>query len=62
MDEERRQREYVRDEAIASARLEGEEVGSETSADLEAYVRGELTLDEVEARTLARYSGRTGRD
>lgn len=53
---EARRRERARDEAVASTRLEGLEVGSQTREDLDSYARGEMSLDEMEKRVLARYS------
>lgn len=50
------QRKRARDEAIASARLEGEQISPQAQEDLDAYVRGEITLEEVRSRTLKRYS------
>ena len=45
-------------EATASVALEGFTVSPEQDADMAAYVRGEMTLDEVLARTQARYGRR----
>lgn len=53
-------RKRARDEAIASARLEGEELSVQVQEDLDSYVRGEVTLEEIEKRTLARYSSGNG--
>lgn len=40
--------------AIASVRAEGLEPGPETEADLAAFVRGEIDVDEVVSRALLR--------
>ncbi len=45
--------------SLGSVRAEGLEPDEATLADGAAYVRGELTLDEAEARVMARY--RAGR-
>lgn len=42
--------------AVAQQRLEGLAVSPATIADMECAVRGEITPDEVIARTLSRYS------
>ena len=41
-----RRRRAVR-QAIASARLEGREVGAETQSDMNLYAEGEITEDEI---------------
>lgn len=52
------QRERDVREATASVALEGFTVSPEQNADMAAYVRGEMTLDDVLARTNARYGRR----
>lgn len=47
IEQERAERQRVREEAEASLRLEGMSVDSETAALFERYVQGELTLAQV---------------
>lgn len=44
-------------EATVSVALEGLSFSAEQDADFEAYIRGELSLEEVTTRTLARHVG-----
>ena len=54
----RNERERHVREATASVALEGFTVSPEQNADMAAYVRAEMTLDDVLARTNARYGRR----
>jgi hypothetical protein len=53
--DERARRAAASEEAIASARLEGLEISAEVLADGQAYIDGEITVDELVARTRAQY-------
>ncbi len=51
----RKQRERNVREATASVALEGFTVSADHDADSAAYIRGEITVDEVTKRALARH-------
>jgi hypothetical protein len=56
--EERENRHFTVQNAIATNRLEGLSVDPETVVELDAWANGEMTLDEAKARCLARISQR----
>jgi hypothetical protein len=62
-DEEHHKRLYAAGSAVGSVEAEGLTVDSETLADLAAWVRGEVTIDELVRQTLddveAKYGPRT---
>lgn len=53
-DSDRERRLQAVQDALASAAREGQRVSPEAAADLEAYVRGEITTDEIRQRAMAR--------
>ena len=55
----RMQRERNVHEATTSVMLEGFTFSPEQDADFAAYIRGEITIEEVGARTRARHGRRT---
>lgn len=56
MDEEERLRREAYERVRASFRLEGQQLRPDEERELEAYFRGEVTLDELTARAIARFS------
>jgi hypothetical protein len=58
--EEQQKRHRAVREAIASARLEGREVGLETQNDMRQYAEGEITEEEMLARFQKRVKTSTG--
>lgn len=48
-------RRFVTESALASQRLAGLEVDDESRADLDAFVAGVMSLEEVRSRALARF-------
>lgn len=56
MDEEERQRREAYERVRASFRLEGQQLRPDEERELEAYFRGEVTLEDLTARAIARFS------
>lgn len=54
--EEEAKRRYIAEQAAHSNRLEGQESSPEFKADQELWVTGEISLEELQKRTFARYN------
>lgn len=56
MDDQERQRRDAYERVRASFRLEGQQLRPDEERELEAYFRGEVTLDELTSRAIARFT------